>query len=208
MMWRLERLGVRAIEIGIPFSDPIADGPEIQRASEGALASGVGAEETLGLVERFRSRGTIPVVIMTYANPVLRRGADAFCERARASGVDGILVSDLPPEESPEVWKAFDRAGLDTVVLVAPTTPAERLPRLLERCRGFVYCLARTGVTGTGAGYSGALEDRLAEAAALRERADAVVVGAAFMRLAAEEPRRGAADRVVALAEELLGAFS
>ena len=228
MMWRLERLGVRAIEIGIPFSDPIADGPEIQRASEGALASGVGAEETLGLVERFRSRGTIPVVIMTYANPVLRRGADAFCERARESGVDGILVSDLPPEESPEAWKAFDRAGLDTVVLVAPTTPAERLPRLLERCRGFVYCLARTGVTGTGAGYSGALEDRLAElrrrtdlpvavgfgistaqqAAALRGRADAVVVGAAFMRLAAEEPRRGAADRVVSLAEELLGAFS
>jgi len=219
--------GALAVEVGVPFSDPIADGPEIQRASEWALRHGVGVTQSLALVENLRRGSQLPVVIMTYANPALRDGAESFARRARAAGVDGVLVSDLPPDESPEVWRALDAEGLDTVTLVAPTTAEERVPLLLERCRGFVYCLARTGVTGRSAGESGKLEDRIAalrrrtrlpiavgfgisgpaEAQALRGTADAVVVGAAFMRRVTEDPERGAVDRVASLARELVAAL-
>jgi tryptophan synthase alpha chain len=227
MLLALDRPGVRALEIGIPFSDPIADGPEIQRASEWALRSGVGAEEVLGLVARFRRSSERPVVLMTYSNPLLRHGIEPFARAAREAGVDGLILSDLPPEESPEVWAALDGAGLDTIVLVAPTTDAVRLPRLLDRARGFVYCLARTGVTGAGGGEAAALPERVAAlrrltplpvavgfgiagaagARALRGVADAVVVGAAFMRAVTEDPAHGAVHRVQTLADELLSAL-
>jgi tryptophan synthase alpha chain len=155
MLEGFARLGVRAIEIGIPFSDPIADGPDIQRSSEHALRAGVGPRDVLELVRGLRRTSEVPVVLMTYANPVLRFGVDAFASAAREAGVDGLLLSDLPPDESPDLWQVFDRHELDTVVLVAPTTAPSRLPLLLERARGFVYCLARTGVTGQGGGESG-----------------------------------------------------
>ena len=148
MMRALSGAGALALEVGIPFSDPIADGPEIQRASEWALREGVGAADVLGLVARFRTSDTLPVVLMTYVQPLLAAGIERFARAAAGAGVDGVLISDLPPEESPEVWAECDRAGLDTVTLVAPTTTPERLPSLLARSRGFVYCLARTGVTG------------------------------------------------------------
>jgi tryptophan synthase alpha chain len=227
MLLAFDRLGARAVEVGIPFSDPIADGPDIQHASEWALKSRVGAAETLELVARLRAASSLPVVVMTYANPALRGGADAFALKARAAGADGVLISDLPPEESPEVWAALDREGLDTVMLVAPTTDAARLPRLLARARGFVYCLARTGVTGRGDGYAGVLPERVAairrqttlpvavgfgiadaaQARALRGVADAVVVGAAFMRAVAEDPARGAVERVRGLAAAMVEAL-
>jgi tryptophan synthase alpha chain len=227
-MARLERAGARAIEVGIPFSDPIADGPEIQRASEWALRRGVTASDALELVAEFRrAGGQTPVVVMTYANPVLCLGADRFAAAASDSGVDGVIVSDLPPDESPDVWRAFDSNGLDTVLLVAPTTSADRLPRILDRCRGFVYCLARTGVTGRAEGYAGSLSERIADlrrrtalpiavgfgissaadAGALAGLPDAIVVGAAFMRSIAEDPERGAPRRVERLARELQGAL-
>src|SRR5205823_1100812 len=129
------------------FSDPIADGAEIQRASEWAMRDRVGVSEALEVVRRLRAVSPVPVVIMTYANPVLRHGAARFAAEARESGVDGVLLSDLPPEELPEVWQVMDQAGIDTVVLVAPTTAPARLPTLIARSRGFLYCLARTGVT-------------------------------------------------------------
>src|SRR5687768_909388 len=138
--------GALAVEIGVPFSDPIADGPDIQRASEHALARGAGVHTALDLVAGLRRESRMPVVAMSYANPVLRMGLEAFTARAREVGLDGVLLSDLPPDEAPEVWAALDRGGLDTVVLVAPTTRDERLPALLARARGFVYCVARTGV--------------------------------------------------------------
>jgi len=223
----VERAGALAVEVGVPFSDPIADGPDIQRASEWALRQGVGIEQVLDVVARFRRESSLPVVIMTYANPVERIGSRAFAERAHAAGVDAVIVSDLPPEELPETWRALDDAGLDTVLLVAPTTSAERLPALLARCRGFVYCLSRTGVTGRSEGFAGALDERLAavrahtrlpvavgfgissaaDAAALRGRVDAAVVGAAFMRLVQQDPERGVADRVGAFAAELVAAL-
>ena len=227
LMHALERAGAVALEVGIPFSDPIADGPDIQRASEWALRQGVGAADVLDLVARFRRTSSLPVVVMTYANPVARMGAEAFASRAQQAGVDAVLLSDLPPEELPEVWAALDSAALDTVLLVAPTTSAERLPHVLARCRGFVYCLSRTGVTGRADGYAGVLEERLAavrahstlpvaagfgissaaDAAALRGRADAVVVGAAFMRAVQVDPARGAVERCESLATEMVGAL-
>ena len=223
----LERAGARAVEVGVPFSDPIADGPEIQRASEWALRRGTSVSDALSLVARFRRDSELPVVVMTYVNPVERVGAGEFAERARASGVDGVLLSDLPPEELSGTWAAMDEAGLDTVMLVAPTTSPERLPAVLARCRGFVYCLSRTGVTGRAEGYSGSLDERLAavrahsrlpvavgfgissaaDARLLRGRADAVVVGAAFMRLVHQDPERGVAGRVAEFAGELVEAL-
>jgi len=227
LMRALERAGALALEVGVPYSDPIADGPDIQRASEWALRRGVGAAESLELVERFRAGSKLPVVLMSYVNPVARLGAAAFAERAREAGVDGVLLSDLPPEELPEMWSALGAAGLDTVLLVAPTTSAERLPSLLARCRGFVYCLARTGVTGGAAGETGSLDERLAavragtklpvavgfgiataaDARALRGKVDAAIVGAAFMRLVREDPARGCAERVERFAGELVAAL-
>ena len=223
----LAKLPIRAVEIGIPFSDPIADGPDIQRASERALAHHVGARDVLALVADLRTESELPVVVMTYANPMLPGGIESFADDAKAAGVDGVIVSDLPPDESPEVWAALDRAGLDTVLLVAPTTGDQRLPLLLARSRGFVYLLARTGVTGRGGGESGVLAERVAavrritrlpiavgfgisspeDARALRGVADAVVVGAAFMRAVTEDPDRGSVERVLALAGDLLEAL-
>jgi tryptophan synthase alpha chain len=227
MMRALERAGAMAIEVGIPFSDPIADGPDIQRASEWAVRRGVGAAESIELVKSYRQGGRTPVVLMTYANPILRHGVDGFAKSAREAGVDGVLVSDLPIDELPEVWAAFDREQIDTVVLIAPTSARERLPALLARCRGFVYCLARTGVTGGSAGESGRIEDRVAEirthtklpiaigfgistaehARAMRSQAEAIVVGAAFMRAVTEDTATGVVDRVTALARDLIGAL-
>jgi tryptophan synthase alpha chain len=164
---------------------------------------------------------------MTYANPILRPGIAGFATRAREAGVDGVIVSDLPPDEDPEAWEALDRAGLDTVQLVAPTTERERLALVLARCRGFVYCLARTGVTGAGGGYAGLLEDRVREiraltslpvavgfgissgeqARALRGVADAAIVGAALIREITWDPEHGVVERVAGRARELAAAL-
>ena len=218
MLRGFARLGARAVEIGIPFTDPIADGPDIQRASEWALGQGVGLPEILRLVSELRRESELPVVLMTYANPVLRGGAEAFASAAREAGVDGVLVSDLPPEEGADLWSALDRSALDTVMLVAPLTDESRLARLVGRARGFVYCLARTGVTGRSAGDASGLPERIADlrrrtplpiavgfgissaqdARALRGKVDAVVVGAAFMRAIAQGPEQGG---------ELMGQF-
>lgn len=228
LMHALERSGALALEIGVPFSDPIADGPDIQRASEWSLARGTGVFDVLDLIAQFRTESSLPVVVMTYLNPVERVGAVQFAQRAAAAGVDGVLLSDLPPEELPATWAAMDAAALDTVLLVAPTTTSARLPRLLQRCRGFVYCLSRTGVTGRAEGYAGLLAERLAEvrsastlpiavgfgiasaadARALSGQVDAAIVGAAFMRLVHEDPARGATQRVSALAGQLVAALA
>jgi tryptophan synthase alpha chain len=228
LMGRFERAGVRAIELGIPFSDPIADGAEIQRASEWALRQGVGVSETLELARAFRhGGGSTPLIVMTYANPVVRFGAERFAREAAAAGVDGVLISDLPPDESSELWAAMDAAGLDTITLVAPTTSPERLEVILGRCRGFVYVLSRTGVTGRSAGEAGALPERLAilrahtslpvavgfgisspaDARALRGQVDAVVVGAAVMRAIAEDPGSGAVERAESVVRGMIAAL-
>jgi tryptophan synthase alpha chain len=227
MLRGFAREGALAVEVGIPFSDPIADGPDIQRASEWALRAGVTTERVLEMLARFRAGSPLPVVVMTYANPIVRAGVGSFATRAKAAGVDGLIVSDLPPDEAADWWDEFDRAELETIVLVAPTTDDQRLPLLVRRSRGFVYCLARTGVTGQGSGWSGSIPDRVAQirrhttlpvavgfgissgedARALRGVADAVIVGAAFMRRVTEDPSRGPVERVDSLARELAGAL-
>ena len=228
MLRGFARQGALAAEIGVPFSDPIADGPDIQRASENALERGADVSTALDLVAALRRESEMPVVLMSYANPVLRGGVDRFAARARAAGLDGVLLSDLPPDEAPDVWSALESSGLDTVVLVAPTTDESRLDLLLRRARGFVYCLSRTGVTGQGGGFRGPLAERITavrrrsslpvavgfgistaqDARALVGVADAVVVGAAFIRAAAAGANGGAVERVLALSSELIEALS
>ncbi|MBU1699612.1 MAG: tryptophan synthase subunit alpha [Candidatus Eisenbacteria bacterium] len=154
----LEKGGADLLELGIPYSDPIADGPTIQAASQKALAAGVTVKSILGLVGELRRESTIPVILMTYLNPLLAYGEQAFFSDAVAAGVDGLLVSDLPVDERPHFWELAHESGLKCITLVAPTTPPARLPRILSRASGFVYCLTRTGVTGHGRGFADNLD--------------------------------------------------
>lgn len=157
----MEAGGADALEIGVPFSDPIADGPTIQTTSHRALQAGVSIASILDLVRELRGTSEIPVVLMTYLNPVLAYGEEAFFRDAAEAGVDAVLATDLPPDERAVYWDGAREAGLDRIVLIAPTTPAGRLPRLLERASGFVYCLTRTGVTGKGKGFAENLEEQI-----------------------------------------------
>ncbi|HUF48135.1 MAG TPA: tryptophan synthase subunit alpha [Vicinamibacterales bacterium] len=154
----IARAGADVIEVGVPFSDPIADGPVIQRASERALAAGGGLGPTLDLLERLRPATGPPIVLFTYVNPVWRMGLEPFAARAAAVGVDGVLLLDLPIEEADEARTVLDRHGLDLIFLVSPTTSAARLRRAGQLGRGFVYAISRLGVTG--------MRDRLPESAA------------------------------------------
>src|SRR5690606_2399508 len=141
--------GADVIELGVPFSDPMADGPVIQRSSERALASGVGMQAVLDFVREFRQRDLeTPVVLMGYLNPVDIRGAEPFARAAVDAGVDGVLLVDLPPEEAGAFRPAFDSHGLALVPLAAPTTSSERLARICADGRGYLYYVSLAGVTG------------------------------------------------------------
>ncbi len=141
--------GMDLLELGIPFSDPLADGPTIQAASQRALAQGVTPARVLREVRNLRQRGVeLPILLMTYYNPVLRYGLERFCRESAASGVDGVIVPDLPPEEAAELLSAAHPAGLATVFLAAPTSSRERLKRIVRSSSGFVYYVSLTGVTG------------------------------------------------------------
>jgi tryptophan synthase alpha chain len=160
--------GADIIELGVPFSDPIADGPVIQAASQRALASGTSLPKLLDLVARLRASGlSAPLVLMGYANPMVAMGWEQFAQRAARAGVDGAIVPDLPLEEAEPVSALFDAAGLDLVLLAAPTTPPERLARIAERTRGFLYFVSVTGVTGGGAELPEELPAMLARAASV-----------------------------------------
>lgn len=147
--------GADILEVGLPFSDPIADGPTIQSAVKRALSSGATPREVLRLIHELREAKDVPIVVLTYANPILHYGGEergepfeAFVKDASRSGVDGLIVADLPADEADGLKRLCDREGMALIQLVAPTTPKERLPRILERCSGFVYCISLTGVTG------------------------------------------------------------
>lgn len=213
LLLEAQAAGADALEVGIPFSDPSADGPVIQRASEVALAGGATVGRLLEDLAWARSDGlSIPVLFMTYFNPVLAFGPEAFAEAARASGADGVLVVDLPPEEAAEFAPAARARGLDTVFLVVPTSPEARIPKVLAGCRGFVYCVSVTGVTGekrpaaetvmalvervrrhtdlpalVGFGVSGPEAARLLAAAS-----DGVIVGSAVLRALGETQGKAA----------------
>ena len=141
--------GADVLEVGVPFSDPLADGPVIQRATERALAAGATLAGVLDMLVRVRDQIDAPIVIFSYANPILRMGLDAFARRAREAGVDGVLTLDVPPEEA-EAWRQqFGTAGIDTIFLLSPTTADDRIRRAAALGSGFLYGISRLGVTGT-----------------------------------------------------------
>src|SRR5438552_5340334 len=213
----LDRAGADVIEVGVPFSDPLADGPVIQRATERALAAGGSLRSTLALVEKIRPRVAAPVVIFSYANPLLRMGVEQFARAAAAAGVDGVLALDLPIEEAHAFRETLAAAGLDTIFLLSPTTTDARIRRAAELGSGFLYGISRLGVTGvrdtvaSGAaalaarirahttkpialGFGISRPEHVAEVAAY---ADAAVVGSALVSLIAEHGGSpGLIDRV------------
>lgn len=144
----LAEAGADVVELGVPFSDPLADGPVIQRASERALRSGTTLAGVLGLVRDLRTSTEVPLVLFSYFNPILQMGIETFAEAAARVGADGVLVTDLTPEESEEYRKIVRGKGLDTIFLAAPTSSDERLRRIAEVSSGFLYLISRTGVTG------------------------------------------------------------
>ena len=150
-MHALVAAGADVIELGVPFSDPMADGPVIQRASERALAQHVGLKDVLGAVAAFRRTDTVtPVVLMGYANPIEAMGVAAFADRAREAGVDGVLVVDYPPEEAGEFAALLDARAMAPIFLLSPTTPEARIAAVARIARGYVYYVSLKGVTGRG----------------------------------------------------------
>jgi tryptophan synthase alpha chain len=203
----LDRGGADVLEVGVPFSDPLADGPVIQRATERALAAGGSLSASLALVADVRPHVTAPIVIFSYANPLMRMGIDRFARRAAESGVDGVLALDLPIEEADDLHRALREVGLDMVFLLSPTTTETRIRRASELGSGFLYGISRLGVTGARdqvAAGAGALVRRIRAHSALPIAlgfgisrpehvtevcgyADAAVVGSALVSLIASE---------------------
>ncbi|MEP6782798.1 MAG: tryptophan synthase subunit alpha [Acidobacteriota bacterium] len=203
---RLDRAGADVLEIGVPFSDPLADGPVIQRATERALAAGVTLTSVLGMLKTLRPSIAAPIVIFSYANPILRMGLDTFATEAKAAGVDGVLALDMPPEEGGQFRAAFDGAGIDTIFLLSPTTTVERIRRASELGRGFLYGISRLGVTGVRATVDDSARElamrvksetrlplalgfgisRPEHVRAIGQYADAAVVGSALVNVIAE----------------------
>lgn len=140
--------GADVIELGVPFSDPVADGPTIQRASDRALRGGATLAGVIELVHRIRSHSDVPLILFTYFNPVLQMGLEKFAKAAAAAGADGVLVTDLTPEEAEEYRATMQTHGLDTIFLAAPTTTDARLERIARASSGFLYLISRAGVTG------------------------------------------------------------
>ena len=151
LMHAMVDAGVDIIELGVPFSDPMADGPVIQRSSERALKFGVGLNDVLSCVADFRKiNHATPVVLMGYANPIERMGSKLFAERAAAAGVDGVLVVDYPPEESHTLVETMDAAGIDVIYLLSPTSSPARIKLVADTARGYIYYVSLKGVTGAG----------------------------------------------------------
>lgn len=215
----LDRAGADVVEVGVPFSDPLADGPVIQRATERALASGTTLAGVLDLVGRLRAELRPPIVIFSYVNPILRLGPGEFADRCRAAGVDGVLVLDLPIEEAGEFRALLVSRGIDTILLLSPTTTDDRLRRAAALGSGFLYAISRLGVTGareTIADGAEAMVRRIRTVSALPialgfgiskpehvrevgQWADAAVVGSALVSVIAEA---GASSDVNARVEE------
>ncbi len=196
LMHALVEAGADIIELGVPFSDPMADGPTIQRASERALAKGMTLRKVLQLVARFRAENdATPVVLMGYANPIEAMGLDVFAEKAAQSGVDGVLVVDYPPEEAESFGAAMQARGMDPIFLIAPTSNAERIAQVARIASGYVYYVSLAGVTGSGALNVDAVAERLPS---IREQTG-LPVGVGFGIRDAQTARRiaGFADAVV-----------
>jgi tryptophan synthase alpha chain len=228
LMHAMVDAGADVIELGVPFSDPMADGPVIQRAGERALALGIGTAQVLAMVKTFRQRDNkTPVVLMGYANPVERydlgRGKGAFVRDAAASGVDGVLIVDYPPEECEEFAATLKANGLDLIFLLAPTSTDKRMQQVARIASGYVYYVSLKGVTGAGHLDTGAVEQALPRirehvkipvgvgfgirdaqtARAVGRVADAVVIGTKLIQVVEEQPREKAASAVGSFLREI-----
>lgn len=218
LVFTLEKSGVDIIEIGVPFSDPTADGPVIQAASQRALKAGATLQEVLDLVADIRSLSEIPILLFGYYNPIFSYGAQKFADAASRSGVDGVLVVDLPPEEAGELRVHTDEAGLDFISLVAPTTGKDRLKTIIKSATGFLYYISITGVTGTAAPK---IEDikrevgkiqkmtkmpiavgfgitNAAQAKEIGQLADGIVIGSAIVKLIDDNRNNSELAKIVA----------
>jgi tryptophan synthase alpha chain len=225
LMHGMAEAGADVIELGVPFSDPSADGPVIQKAGDRALALGIGMVQVLAMVRSFRERNTTtPVVLMGYANPVERydqkHGAGAFVRDASEAGVDGVLVVDYPPEECEDFAAALRKHGMDLIFLLAPTSTDERMAQVARVASGYVYYVSLKGVTGAGTLDVGQVEAMLPRirahvnvpvgvgfgirdpetARAIGQTADAVVIGSKIIQLLENEPH----EKVVAVAIQFL----
>jgi tryptophan synthase alpha chain len=197
LMHALVQAGADVLELGVPFSDPMADGPVIQRAADRAIAQGVGLARVLELVADFRQQDTAtPVVLMGYANPIESMGQAEFARRAEAAGVDGVLVVDYPPEEIVEFADVLGRHGIAPIFLLAPTSTDERIQAVSKVARGYVYYVSLKGVTGAGSLNTDSVAERLA---VIRRYVRDIPVGVGFGIRDAESAQRvaGVADAVV-----------
>ena len=201
----LERGGADLIELGVPFSDPIADGPVIQRAAQRALAAGTTLGKVLGMAAEIRRRSDIPLLLFTYLNPVLRYGLDALARDAAACGMDGCLLTDASVEEAGQYVDAMRRHGLDTVFLAAPTSTPRRLKLVAEYSTGFVYLVSRTGVTGARASISEAVSPLVAAMRAVTDLPLAVGFGVSRPEQMAELGRQVEAVVVGSAIVDLIG---
>jgi len=163
LLLTLEEAGADIIELGVPFSDPIADGPTIQKASERALADKISLRDVLDMVDTLRQETQIPIVLMTYYNLIFRMGEAAFCAAAREVGVDGVIIPDLPPEEASALLEVAPTHDLATIFLAAPTSPPERMRFIASVSTGFIYCVSVTGVTGARSSLSDELQPMITE---------------------------------------------
>ncbi len=205
----LDGAGVDLLEVGVPFSDPLADGPVIQRATERALASGASLGGVLEMIASIRSRVSAPIVIFSYLNPIVRMGLREFASRAQAAGVDGVLALDLPPEEAGALRGTCRDSALDMIFLLSPTTTSERIARAAADGSGFLYGISRLGVTGARTEIADSAVELAARVRAQTDRplalgfgvstpahvraigrlADAAVVGSALVQVIAEHGR-------------------
>jgi tryptophan synthase alpha chain len=224
LMHTLVEAGADVIELGVPFSDPMADGPTIQRASERALAKGMTLRKVLAVVVEFRKTDSkTPIVLMGYANPIEAMGLEKFAAAAAQAGVDGVLVVDYPPEEAAAFGAAMKAQGLDPIFLIAPTSSAERIAHVAEIASGYVYYVSLAGVTGSGALNVDAVAERLppirektglpvgvgfgirdaATAARIASFADAVVVGSRIIEEIEKSTAETACANVKALVADI-----
>ncbi|MEY3952795.1 MAG: tryptophan synthase subunit alpha [Pseudomonadota bacterium] len=228
LLHALVKAGADVIELGIPFSDPMADGPVIQRASERALAHGVSLTDCLGWVAEFRrSNPSTPIVLMGYANPIERMGQQAFVQAAATAGVDGVLVVDYPPEECEPFAQALQAAQIDPIFLLAPTSSTSRMDQVARLGGGYLYYVSLKGVTGAASLDVASVAQRVAtlrqhaklpvgvgfgisdaaSAVAVAEHADAVVIGSAIIKLMESQAQAGSSESSAAVkaAGEFLG---
>lgn len=205
-----EKVGADVVELGIPFTDPLADGPTIQRAAERALRAGVTLRKVIGFVRELRQLTHIPIVLMTYYNPVFKYGEERFVKDAVDSGVDGVIIPDLPPDEAGGLIRLSKKAALSTIFLLAPTSTEDRLRKVARASTGFIYYVSITGITGARLEFNESLVDSIKSIRAITDKplcigfgvsnpeeasrisaiADGVIVGSAIVKMLHESPER------------------